>query len=269
MPQADGVDNDGDGVADEAGEDIDLQSEFVQYPPVLGGFWPFNDDAPFGQADLNIIVQNAPPTGADPSIKAIINDVFLSWAGSSGIGGYGPGIVANDDYFELMRHIFTTYNSEYIGAMTPVNHLNLLDPLPRRRRRRPRRQSSTATATASSRECARFDGDGGIRRTGPADNTAWQVLANLIDYLDNDLATPYDSERDAHRLSRDSQAPRLGRATDATTDVTSTASWTPASPVALFFGTERQPLHQRDMDLQPRNDRVDNDGDGFLIRTTR
>jgi hypothetical protein len=279
LPQADRVDNDGDGLIDETAaadpngipEELDSYDEFVQYPMILGGLWPPLDDQPFGSQDLQIIVQNAPPTGSDPPIKAIINDVFLNWAGANGIAGYGAGVVANDDYFEPMRHIFTTYNSEYIGAMAPVNHLNYLIPEGASAAERSRVESDRNRFVAAMREVLL---DGGVSPAA-ADNTAWQILANLVDFLDEDLdAAGSDVWNGNASLHRDLLT-RLTKvegwtANEALYDLDLDGTMEPGEPGwRVFFGTERQPLFNEFWIYNRGYDQADNDGDGYRDQADR
>ncbi len=254
-PAVDGIDENGDGIIDEVGERVDNPLEFIQFPSpprVLPAPWPVNNDQPFGAADLSMIVKNTPPAPGDPPLKAIVNDVLLTWAGANGVPGYGAGVVANDDYFELLRAIFTTQNSDYIGTMTPVNHLNLLLPVS------PTPAEASRVGADRTRFVAAMRGvlaEGGMDAAA-ADNTAWQICANLIDFLDDDTDSLGSRFWDAgNTLPRDilTVLVKTEGWNVATNDTNGNGVADPGEAgTRTFHGTERQPYVNEVLDIQPR-----------------
>ncbi len=240
-------DDNGNGLVDESGEDVDEPDEFLQFlpiPPPISPPWPTNDDVPFAGADLNDIVQLSGGSG----LRAIVQDVFEVWAPAQGISGYGPGTPA----FDYLSRIFTTYNRDYVGDQTPINYLNLLMP---------------AVPTADEEIAVQNDRQlfvktmnsvflaGGMDATAAVDS-AWQVLANLIDYLDTVDANGNDT------LSVVVNPVGWNAATD---DTNGNGQPDPGEPnTKAYHGTERQPYFNEFWKYNRRDDRFDNDGDGVV-----
>ncbi len=250
-PAVDGIDNNGDGIVDEAGEQIDEQDEFKGYPPpALGGGWPVDDDQPFDSTDLLSIVNNS---GSD--IKTIVNYVCQNYP------GFNPAI----DYFDYLRVLFTTYSRDYIGDMTPLNHLNLL----------PSTSGTADDIALVTADRAKFIAalessleEGGVKAEA-ADLTAWQTLANLIDYLDTDL-DPGGSGDDWGIVTVLVKSEGWNQATDDRNGDGEPSLWDNAGTTQVephcraFFGTERFPYINELWIYNRGTDRFDNDGDGVV-----
>jgi len=255
------VDDDGDGVADEGGEDVDEPLEFTQHPdPWLlpNGLWPVSDDQPFGTADLTSIVVTPSPAS---DLKTLVNDVCQVWAPGQGYPFDGTGAT---DYFEYLKVLFTTRNRDYMGNAVPLNDLNILMP-----------GSPTVTERLIvDRDRARFVSAlaGVFEQDGmapePASLTAWQALANLIDFLDSD-PDPTGTLGDLGLLTALVRSQGWKAATD---DDNGNGKPDPGEPnTRTFIGTERQPYineiyvyNRTDDNFDNDHDTVDDDNDPLL-----
>jgi len=227
-------------------EQIDKPQDFLQFPAdnsTLGAAWVApgrnNDDNPFKTSALNSILTNS---GSD--LRDMVNDVFNTWAAANGINGYDPAV----DYFgSYIRNILTTSNRDYIGKQTPINHLNILPPDagdPDYDAHMLVVQADRGKFIAAMTETMT---DGGMTRDA-AINTSWQILANFIDYLDEDgditcLVKPQ------------------GWLDDATHDLNSNHRPDAGEPgTRAFYGTERQPYINELWVYNRGSDHFDNDG---------
>jgi len=247
----DRVDNNGDGVADEPGEQIDDPWEYDQYRQAFDPLdaWPDNDDQPYGNADLTDIVTG---TGAG-DLRIIINDVCQFWAPGQGYPFDGSGLT---NYFEYLRVLFTTENRDYVGGMAPLNHLNILMP------GTPTPEEIILVETDRARFVSALAGvfqEGGMDLE-PASLVAWQVLANLIDFLDSD-PDPAGSLGDLGLLTALAKPEGWDVDND---DDNANGIPDPGEPnTRTFLGTERQPYINEIWVYNRTDDNFDNDHDTF------
>jgi hypothetical protein len=287
-PQRNWVDDDGDGLFDETAaidndplyareEFKDEPQEFLQGSRLWNGAnpllapWPNNqDDMPFGSDDMAAIISN--PLAVTP-LTEIVNDVFKVWAPAqtnpTAFPEYPAGSPTN--YFDLLRPIFTTSSGDDVGTLLPLDHQNLLY--------RPYPQVMTPDEKAAvDAERNKFINamrsvltDGGMADSTPdnaATNTAWQIMANLIDYLDDDA----DSAGTRYWDPGPNTAPR-----DIITALPKDEGWKANDPafdnnpangrrdlgepgLRWFHGTERQPYLNELWKYNRSSDRFDNDG---------
>ncbi|MHC4712819.1 MAG: hypothetical protein ACYTAN_06040 [Planctomycetota bacterium] len=241
----DGVDENGDGLFDEAGEATDGPFEYTEYPLLLTGTWPLNDDQPFGSADLQSIIDGVSAS----DLRAEINDVCQTWA-------VGQGYAYNNatDYFSYLRVLLTTFSRDYVGDMTPLNHLNLLMPAGATDPERAKVSAGRSKFVAALR--AAFQADG--MSAAAADLTAWQVLATLVDFLDED-PDPAGVLGDLGLLNALARPEGWDESTD---DSNANGFPDPGEPnTRTVFGTERQPYINEVWVYNRGDDRFDNDGD--------
>ena len=270
-PARDGIDNNGNGEVDEVGETVDDPMEFNQFYKSWGLLpppWPANDDLPFDSSDLLVIATN---TGTAP-IKEIINDVCKAWAPTQGYPGYdATAIPPGVDYFEYMRGILTTYNRDFIGDQCALNGLNILPPAPSdpdfgnpvKMAKLAADRAAFTAAMAGALEGAGVD-------KGTATDAAWQVLANLTDYLDSDV----DSLGNPGWDPPGNTLPRgiltvlvrpVGWNAAAGDDTNGNGVPDPGEPhTKTYHGNERQPYLNEFWFYNRGNDRFDNDGDGIV-----
>ena len=141
--------------------------------------------------------------------------------------------------------------------MTPVNHLNILmpgGPTPEQRVLVETDRASFVSALASVFQ------EGGMDRA-PAELAAWQALANLIDFLDDD-PDPAGALGDFGILTAIARGDGWDVDTD---DDNANGIPDPGEPnTRTFIGTERQPYINEVWLYNRGNDRFDNDNDGNI-----
>lgn len=262
-PAVNGVDDDGDGEIDELGEEVNEPDEFTENPLILTGSWWANDDEPFDTSDLLSIINNSPS-----DLRALINDATQTWAVAQGYAFDGTGAT---DYFDYLRVLFTTESRDYIGSMTPLNHLNILLPSAWTDAERKIVDADHALFIATLRSVFESGaGDSDEMDPEAASLAAWQVLANYIDFLDTDL-DPGGSGDEWGLLNVIVKPEGWDVDTDdadgdgypsAYTD--GLGAWKVEDNCRLFFGTERQPYINEIYVYNRGNDRFDNDGDGVI-----